>query len=641
VYIPEIAKRSEGKVSVAEFIDMLREDSEILFHKEGVTTTVTVKRDRKTHKIDLSVDGKIDASTGRDMNTQELLAHVPLMIHPDAKNVLVIGLASGVTVGSSETYPVERIDCVEISPAMIDACHFFDDVNRNALADERCSVIIEDGRNHVTLTDQLYDAIISEPSNPWIAGISSLFTYEFFELCNERLSSEGVMCQWLQSYSLLPEDFKSIVRTFRAAFPHTTVWEPIIGGDYLLIGSKGRDQFKWDDFEKAFRISSVREDLSRIHIYSIADFLTFFVMGWEEIEAFTGEGRLHTDDNLFLEYSAPKSIYKTTIFSHLEELHPYRTSPLKYVAGVPPVSAGEVDANYQARLLLVMAERERERYDHEKISGYLEEAVRFAPNSSGAKHALAEFLFDQGTAFSKVKDYTNSVEVLRKVVDLEPDRHEAWYYLAFSQSELGNNEKALFSVGRALVQAPNTLLYLILKASVLIDRGEYSPAEEVYNDILKQVQEDELVLFHLANLERKMKKTESAKGRLWQLVSLNPLSAEAHYNLASIFSGEGKADSALLLYRRAIRVKPDFALAYYNEGNILVEKGFLRAAVRSYESAILHAPDFWSAHLNLGNTYFRMDHMEKAAHYYQEVLRIDPENQQARHWLSIVNSRIE
>ncbi|MGA1842612.1 MAG: fused MFS/spermidine synthase [bacterium] len=137
----------------------------VLYYKEGVSTTVTVKEDSQGHRYFL-VNGKGDASTFTDMPTQELLAHVPLLLHPHPGRVLVIGLASGVTLGSAGLYPVEHLDCVEISPAAVEASCYFDHVNHNILDDSRVELIIEDGRNHLALTDRKYDIIISEPSNP-------------------------------------------------------------------------------------------------------------------------------------------------------------------------------------------------------------------------------------------------------------------------------------------------------------------------------------------------------------------------------------------------------------------------------------------------------------------------------------------
>ena len=174
----------------------------LIYYKEGINTTVSVTNDSRGNLF-LGVNGKTDASNSRDMPTQKLLAHIPLLMHPEPEDVCLIGLGSGITLGSIEQYPVKQIDCVEISPAVVEAAEFFTSFNKNALEDSRLEIIYEDGRNHLSLTDKTYDVIISEPSNPWIAGIGNLFTVEFFETCRSKLKDRGIICIRVQSYNSL------------------------------------------------------------------------------------------------------------------------------------------------------------------------------------------------------------------------------------------------------------------------------------------------------------------------------------------------------------------------------------------------------------------------------------------------------
>ena len=150
------------------------------------------------------------ATNAGDMLTQRLLAHVPLLLHAAPKRVCVIGYGSGVTAGSALTHPIERLEAVEISPGVVEASTFFEKENGNALADERLHLFVTDARNHLLLTDGTYDVIISEPSNPWMAGVSQLFTVDFFELARTRLTAEGLFCQWAHIYNMAEDDLKTI-----------------------------------------------------------------------------------------------------------------------------------------------------------------------------------------------------------------------------------------------------------------------------------------------------------------------------------------------------------------------------------------------------------------------------------------------
>src|SRR5262249_30883969 len=139
------------------------------------------------------------------------------------------------SAGAVARHSIERLDIVEIEPAVVEASQFFAKENGNVLRDRRVRLTIADGRNFLLTTRERYDVIASEPSNPWLSGVASLFSLDFFRLARQHVRPGGIMLQWVQAYSLLPEDFQMIVKTFRTVFPETSVWH-VVGGDYLLLG---------------------------------------------------------------------------------------------------------------------------------------------------------------------------------------------------------------------------------------------------------------------------------------------------------------------------------------------------------------------------------------------------------------------
>ena len=151
----------------------------VLYFRDGATATVAVQEvDR--YRL-LKINGKTDASNGEgDLETQLLLGHLPLMA-ADARRVAVVGWGSGETVGAVLTHPVELVDAFEIEPAVVEASRFFEPENGQPLDDPRVRLVIGDARTHLRRSDAEYDLIISEPSNPWLTGVASLFTREFFE----------------------------------------------------------------------------------------------------------------------------------------------------------------------------------------------------------------------------------------------------------------------------------------------------------------------------------------------------------------------------------------------------------------------------------------------------------------------------
>lgn len=293
------------------------EDTQILYFKEGVTSTISVIQDSRGFK-NLLINGKADASNNRtgDMRTQLLLGHLPLLLSrrlpPDA---LVIGLGSGTTLGSVEQYPLQRIDCVEIEPAVVEAArNHFAQENHNALQDPRVRLIIADGRNFLAATKNQYGTITSEPSNLWMAGCSNLFTREFFESARQHLRKGGIMCQWIHLYQISPNDIRIFLRTYHSVFPHILVW--IDDPDMLVLGSEEPITIMPDLLIRRLAIPEIRAELYPSNLARIDQFLSVLAADSRMAERFAQGAPLNQDDHPILEFSAPKSILEI----HSEEI---------------------------------------------------------------------------------------------------------------------------------------------------------------------------------------------------------------------------------------------------------------------------------------------------------------------------------
>jgi spermidine synthase len=208
-----------------------------LYFREDAETSVLVVEERVDGWRALRINGKVDASSLGDVPNQVLLAQFPLLLHPRARAVMVLGLASGMTAGSALLHPIESLECLELSPAVVTASSYFQEASKLDPTDPRFHLIINDGRNHLALSGRTYDVIISEPSNPWQAAMSSMFTVEFFTLMRERLNPGGIAVSWIDVYDMDLESLRIILRTFTHVFPYAGLWESAPGGDYILIGS--------------------------------------------------------------------------------------------------------------------------------------------------------------------------------------------------------------------------------------------------------------------------------------------------------------------------------------------------------------------------------------------------------------------
>ncbi len=289
----------------------------LLYYREGATGTVSVKA--LTGERSLSIDGKVDASTSRDMLTQKMLAHLPLLLHPNPQHVGIVGLGSGVTLASALVHPIASVDVVEISPEVVEASAHFADENRRALDDSRARLVRGDGRTHLSLTSRRYDVVISEPSNPWMAGVAALFTQEFFQTVRDRLSPGGIFCQWAHTYDVSDADLRSIVATFQSVFPQGTMW--LAGdSDLLLVGSAAVLEPRLEGISMAWQRPGVAEDLRSVGMQEPFALLSLFTGGPGEMSRYGAGAIIQTDDRTPLEFSGPFAIFGRASVNHAATL---------------------------------------------------------------------------------------------------------------------------------------------------------------------------------------------------------------------------------------------------------------------------------------------------------------------------------
>ncbi len=225
--------------------------SEQLRYDEGWNATVSVWRNGGTTW--LKTNGKADASSVADMNTQVLIGLLPVLAHPRPSRVFLVGFGSGVTARTiADGLGVEHLDIVEIERAVIRAAPLFADVNRDVLHDPRVRLIEDDARSALQLARQPYDVIVSEPSNPWIAGIAALYTPEYFRIAKSRLAPDGVLAQWVQTYRVPTSVVAVVVANMRAVFPHVEMWfaNP---ADLILLASNR--PIRWDGARVAAHVA--------------------------------------------------------------------------------------------------------------------------------------------------------------------------------------------------------------------------------------------------------------------------------------------------------------------------------------------------------------------------------------------------
>ena len=432
--------------------------SSLLYYRDGLTSTVSVHKNGDT--LFLRVNGKTDAGTGGDMQTQSLLGHLPMFIHPHPERALVIGLGSGITAGAVARHPVTHIDVVEIEPAMLAAARFFAGVNGNVLEDPRVRPVITDGRNFLLTEPERYDVIISEPSNPWISGLASLFSVEFFQLARSRLRPDGIMTQWVQVYDLDPDDLRMIINSFRTAFPHTSVWGNV-EGDLMLVGQLAQSPLDLVRMRQRFEGSAgLRQDLARVRIYDWPNLLGLFLLEDPGLGRLVNGAGLNTDDRLPLEFSAPRTLYLQTAASNRALLRSFRTA---VVPEVTPASGAELE-RAPVRFGIGMGFSGQEL--PEEALGQLREALRLDP-----RHAPS--LFWAGALSLQGGRPADALPLLRQVHELDPRNAQAFALAGDAALRLGRAKDAVAYLERALALDPANAQFqsVLARARVAVTTG--------------------------------------------------------------------------------------------------------------------------------------------------------------------------
>ena len=287
-----------------------KEHMKIVFYEDAADATVSVEEVDGViapASLGLRINGKPDAGTQLDMGTQYLVAHLPMFARPEAKDVFVLGLGSGISAGALLDYPVERIDVAENCEPVIRAAELFHDWNNQMLHSPKVHMWTEDARTVLKLRSQLYDVIITVPSNPWTAGIGSVFSQQYYELAASRLKPGGIVAQWFQIYETQDDIVRLVLRTFSSVFPYVEIWDS--GGDIILLGSKQPWESGVESFRRSFANERVRTEMWMIDIHSPEALMGKQIASQRTGFAIAGSGPVQTDLHPILEYAAPRAFY--------------------------------------------------------------------------------------------------------------------------------------------------------------------------------------------------------------------------------------------------------------------------------------------------------------------------------------------
>jgi predicted Zn-dependent protease len=413
-------------------------------------------------------------------------------------------------------------------------------LNRNVLLDPRVHVTFDDARNFLFTTRQEYDLIISEPSNPWIAGVATLFTREFYEAVRSRLTPDGVFVQWMQAYSLYPDDLRMLFATFLSEFHGATLWHGD-APDLILMAPSPPSGEILKRAQDLFEQPRLNEDFAQLGMEEAAGLFGFYLLDDDGLRRFSAGAQINTDDRTLLEYHAPRSLL----------VH------------------GLEDSNRDA-ILLLQKNPLPEHFPAEARDAALAASAATSVNQDDADgaerflHALdnrpatAAIAMIRGRTALAHSNYQAAFHSFDAALAIDPDSLEAEWGLAETDRRFGNNERARASLQRILERDPGNLRALGSLMKLDVDFSRWPEAEDLQRRLIAaDTHSGAPARAELAEILLRENKLDEAYRAMQDCLALDPYNYQTQLNLGEMLAKQGKWTEARQHLEFVMRYFPD------------------------------------------------------------------------------------
>jgi spermidine synthase len=555
IMMSEVSRKINIKKPPKSFEEFQRNEikahDSVLYYKEGVGGTVVVgKKDEITY---LYTNGKGDANSVGDLRTQVLLGHTPLILHSKPEKVLVIGFGAGTTIGSVLRHSrVKSAEVAEISSGVIQSSVFFEHINQKPLEDKRLKVVTDDGVSALRLSSSKYDVIISQPSNPWVAGVGNLFTKEFFNDCKMKLNPKGYMAQWFSLYEMDDAGLELILRTAKESFAYVSLWQ-IGQNDILFLCSETPFDFNLLNIENNYK--SVMNILNNIGLKNFVTFLSLEISSDNKlIDDYINSTNktINTEDLPLLEYNVPKAYFQDC-------------RPNRFI---------EID--------------QRESYE--------------------SKNSLLGLYFKTNKPTDSDYFHLGSFHTLyfnEKLGFVFADKYPHLYLsLAISKRETGDYTEAILFLEKAVNLRDTVPLYYEELINTYFLSNQPLMAVKVASDAIKLFPKN-AVFYKLKGTGFSMQnKLKLAMEFLEKAIYINPNDYESFNELGLVYGKQGQYEMSIKYFDKSIELNNKESKVYYNRGFSKSLLGDYMSAILDFDQAILLNEKYTLAYLARGKAKF-------------------------------------
>ena len=569
-----------------------RPGDEVVAYEEEADATVTTLRDNEgVYRLYVDANQAADASRW-DSPSHRVIAHLPLLLHPNPKRALVVGFGMGLTSHSITQHGV-RVDAIELSKGVVSAAkEHFKHINGNVFENRLFDYKVNDGRNHILMTQDRYDMISTGIIHPLVsAGSSNIYTADFYQMCKRILTEDGVMCQWVPLHRLPEAHYKMIVRTFIHVFPETTLWYKYTPDFVILIGTPKRLSIDYKDFMARCMKPSIREGLAADDLDGMS-LLDSFMMGPEAVRAYASVGPIHTDDRPRLEFFKGEDLVSSTA-QNIEGMKKYRQRVTPFLK------------NYGATL-------EEKKAVREKIGTYF---------NATQKLILGQIAYAKAQVANPTVQLENAIALMNEALRKNMDDETISYNFGVVSGIINEGaQEELRQIGKEaeqnMRQNPDDIQAHLELAVVY---GGYA-AE--YENLAMQYERNGQLDKATKELDKATKELDKATKELEKLLRRDPSRPEIYFILGGYYERQERYKDALRTYERLEQRDPNLpAPIFAAMARMHLELQNVDEAKKYAEKGIEADANSWRSYYILGNVYAAMNQPQKQQNRYADAIK--------------------
>ena len=564
-------------------------------HTETVDANIaTFMDDQGVHRIYVDNDEIADTSR-RGTASHRVIAHLPLLLHPNPEHGLVLGFGVGITVHTMTQHDV-RVDAIENPKGLMEAARqHFTAVNHNVLDSSLFNHTVNDERHYLLMTPKRYDVISIGAVHPMVSSRgSNLYTADFYRWCKRILTEDGIICQWIPLKRLPETHLKMILRTFIEVFPNASVWYKYTPDFALLVGTSERLKIDYQRLMERTQMPRIHESLAADDLDGMS-LLDSLMMGEKAVQSYAGDGPTHTDNHPQLEFFQPRALVNTT-HNNIVGLAKYRERSTPYLANYGRTMNDKIevrkriDRYFDATQKLIEGQIEYIKGDYEKAVGILNQALAINPDDFTIRNHLGAAVELANKGYQE--ELRQTEKVLKQALQSNPQDVQKQVELGITYELQGELEKSAAAFEEALKFDPTRVELYSLLGPIYERQERYDEALRTYQRLEKLDPNLPAIIFgamaSILHFHKKM--LPEALQYAQKALAADADSWRVHNLLGVIYTDKKEFEQAVDAFKGAMRLSPNEPMPHSDLAKVYLAQGRYDEALESADTAIRLAP---------------------------------------------------